>query len=229
MKIKHFGIFQNRMTVLDWESLRNNETEKPYFLPYNKEDYLLKVDTDKPSYLTQVILQEIEKIGLKKVFSIGSGIATQEYQLKKYSDCSLVVSDYNTSILRLKQFDIFDEVYILDAFKDPLPVDESWIMIFPRIDTEFNDKQLSQLFAKCHSSGIDHICFIPGELLRLRIIISEIKTLLISIVKNEPRVFCGYARSMASFKKIWDPYYTLSKKYNKVFFLQAKKFSIISR
>lgn len=225
MKIKHFGIFKNKMETLNWESLRNNETERPYYLPYTKEDYLLKVGTEEPSHKTQIILQEIEKSGLKKVFSIGSGIAAQEFQLKKFSEYKVFVTDYNKSILRLKQFEIFDDAFILDAFKDPLPIDETYIVLFPRIDTEFDDHQLSKLFEKCHSSGVTHIFFIPAELLNVRIIMAEIKTLIISMVKGKQRVFCGYARSLSSFKKIWNPYYKLEKKYNngqQIFFLQSK-------
>lgn len=225
MRIKHYSVFHNKMKTLNWESLRNDETEKPYFIPYCKEDYLSKVGTDEPSQSTMVILKEIKKSGLNKIFSIGSGIASQEFQLKKFSDYSVVVTDYNSSILRLKQFEVFDDAFILDAFKDPLPIDKNWSMLFHRIDTEFDDYELSQLFAKCHSSGIVHICFIPAELLNLRIIFAEIKILLLSIIKHQPRVFCGYARSMDAFEKIWDPYYKLSKKYNtdkQIFFLQAK-------
>lgn len=223
MRIKHYGIFQIKMDSLNWESLRNNEKDVSYHLPYNKEDYLLKVETDEPSPLTQIILMDLEKSSLKKIFSIGSGIASQEYQLKKFSDYSVVVTDYNSSVLRLKEFKVFDDALLLDAFLDPLPIDENWIVLFPRIDTEFDDQQLSNLFAKCNNLGITHICFIPAELLSLRIVIAEIKTLLISIIKREPRIFCGYARSMASFKKIWNPYYKLSKKYKKVFFLHANQ------
>lgn len=225
MRIKHYGVFQNKMNTLNWENLRNSETEAPYFLPYKKDDYLLKVDTVEPSSSTLLILKEIEKIGLKKILSIGSGIASQEYQLKKFSDCKVVVTDYNSSVLRLKEFDIFDDALILDGFLDPLPVDESWVLLFHRIDTEFDDHQLSKLFSKCHSAGVTQICFIPAELLSFKIILVEIQTLLISILKGRPRVFCGYARSLEHFKKIWNPYYKISKRYTtekKIFFLQSK-------
>jgi len=225
MKIKHFSIFQSRMSTLDWERLRNDENEKPYYIPYTKDEYLLKVGADDPSESTRLILKEIEKTGLKKIFSIGSGIAAQEYQLNIFSDFEVVVTDYNSSVLRLKEFDIFDDALILDAFQDNLPVDESWFVLFPRIDTEFDDHQLRKLFEKCKNSGIKHICFIPAELLSLKIIIAEIKILLISKTNNKPRVFCGYARSMGSFKKIWNPYYKLEKTYKTdkhIFFLHSK-------
>ena len=225
MRIKHFGIFKNEMNQLNWEALRNDKTEDSYFLPYTRQEYLLRFDINEPSASTQVILRGIEKTGLKKIFSIGSGIASQEYQLKKFSGNVVVVSDYNKSVLRLKQFNIFDDALIVDAFHDPLPVDQNWVILFPRIDTEFDDTQLNKLFGKCRSSGVNNICFIPAELLSLRIIVAEMKTLVTSIIKRKPRVFCGYARSMSSFKKIWDPYYKLSEKYTTgkpIFFLQAK-------
>ena len=225
MKIKHFGIFKNNMNILNWGELRNNEAEESYFLPFDKEKYLIQVDTNEPSLSTQVILQEIEVAGLNKIYSIGSGIASQEYQLKKFSDHSVVVSDYNSSIFRLKKFEIFNDALMLDAFADPLPVNENWMVIFPRIDTEFNDQQLKNLFAKCHDAGVIHICFIPAELLSVRILIAELKTLLISIFKRKQRVFCGYARTLNSFKQIWGSHYDISKRYKtgrQIFFLKAK-------
>lgn len=225
MQIKHFSIFQNNSSELNWENLRNDSEEKHYFIPYSKKDYLSKVETDDPSLSTKIILQEIERINLKNIFSIGSGIASQEYQLKKFSDCSVVVTDSNSSILRIKRFDIFDDAFIFDASSDTLPVNGNWIMLFHRIDTEFNDNQLTSLFAKCHNSGINNICFVPAELISLRLIIAEIKVFIVSIIKRKPRIFCGYARSFNSFKKIWSPYYKLNKKFKTdkhIFFLDSK-------
>ena len=215
MRIKHFSIFKNNMETLEWEDLRNDQSEKAYFLPYTKEEYLTKVNTNGPSFTTQQILKEIEEIGLKKIFSIGSGIASQEFELKKFSDNIVTVSDYNSSILRLKQFDVFDDALLIDAFKDPLPVDKNWVVLFPRIDTEFNDDQLTQLFNKCYALGVNYICFIPAELLSIRIILAEIKIYLISLIKSKPRVFCGYARSLSSFKKTWEPNYQITKMFSK--------------
>ena len=225
MRIKHYSIFKNEKGTINWENLRNDETEKPYYIPYTKEKYLLKVAADEPSQSTKIILKEIEKTGLTKIFSIGSGIASQEYQLKKFSDYSISISDYNSSVLRLKQFDVFNDALVLDAFNDPLPIDGSWIMFFHRIDTEFDDYQFVKLFAKCHSMGIKHICLVPAELLSFKIILAEINVLLNSVIKGRPRVFCGYARSLSSFKKIWHPYYKLEKIYKtdkQIFFLQSK-------
>lgn len=226
MKIKHYSIFNKPMQSLNWEDLRDNENEKPYFLPFTKEEYLKKVDVEKPISKTKLILHEIESSGLRKIFSIGSGIAAQEFQIKKFSDFQVFVSDSDRSILRLHNFNIFDDAIILDAINDPLPLDETYFVLLPRIDTEFNDIELSRLFAKFHYVGVTHILFIPAELLNIRIIIIEIKIMIISIIKRKHRVFCGYARSMKSFMKIWGPFYQISKKYHnggQPFFLLKSK------
>lgn len=136
-----------------------------------------------------------------------------------------MVSDYNATVFRLKEFEVFDDALLLDPLKDPLPIDESFAVLFPRIDTEFEDEQLKELFSKCFNSEIKQIYFIPAELLSIRIIIAELKAFLISLIKRKQLVFCGYARDMGSFTKIWETYYKLIKKHDKdkqIYFLLSK-------
>ncbi|MBO9153266.1 hypothetical protein ACFOTA_13680 [Chitinophaga sp. GCM10012297] len=226
MKIKHYAVFNNESEKLNWERLRNDATESSYFLPYTKEEYLKKVDTAAPSDMTAIIIREIKKTGCDHLFSLGSGVAAQEYQIKKFSDLRVVVSDYNPSVLRLKSFGVFDDAVMLDAFKDKIPVDKDCIMLFPRIDTEFDDEALRSLFEKCAGLGIKHICFIPAQLLDFSVVVSEIKVMLLSVLKRKKRVFCGYSRTKAAFNKIWGDFYRISGEFNpgkEFFFLQAIK------
>jgi hypothetical protein len=194
MKIKHYVYFNNKMKTLD--------SDPAYYIPHDKEDYLLKVNVKEPSKLTELILKELENKKLKKIFSIGSGIAFIEYQLKKFSNSSVVISDFNSTVLRLKKFEVFDDALILNALKDPLPLDNSFSVLFPRIDTEFDDNQFQKIFEKCHDSGVKHICFIPAKLLTLKVVLVQIRTLIMSLILRKPRVFGGYARSMSHFIKI---------------------------
>ena len=211
MKIKHHAIFNNSLNTLDWEALRSDEKESPYFLPHTLKDYLGKVNIGEPSDFTNTIIAEMKHIGLSKLFSIGCGIASQEYQIKLFSDLSVIVSDFSDTVFRLKEFNIFDECIQLDAFKDRFPVDDSYAMFFHRIDTEFDDQQLKTIFGKCHEAGIRYIFFAPAELLSIKTLIAEVKTVILSIIRKKPRVFCGYARSMGLFKKIWGKHYKLKK------------------
>ena len=232
MRLRHNGFFKENIKSLDWESLRNDESETPYFIPFTLEKYLLRVGSDRPSNTSEEIIREMELSGYSKIFSIGSGLASQEYQLKKFSDISVFVSDFTPSILRLKSFKVFDDCFLINALTDEIPVDESYLILFPRIDTEFDDHQLKALFSKFHQLGIKRICFIPAQLLSFRIILSELKTRLLGLIRRRPLVFCGYTRSEKYFIKLWSPYYKISKKIQTdmvFFFLDNKNNSSYDR
>lgn len=209
MQIKHYSLFNSASKTLNWESLRDDASEDAYFLPYTREAYLKKVDVVQPSQNTQQVIDACKELLLKKIFSIGSGIAAQEYQLKKFSSLPVIVSDYTGSIHRLGEFAVFDDAIQLDAFKDTFPVDQDTLVLFPRIDTEFENDQLEVIFRKCFEANVRYIWFIPAELLTTRIIAAEIKIALLSLFRQKPRVFCGYARSKSAFEKIWGKYYQI--------------------
>lgn len=209
MQIRHYSLFNSASKTLNWESLRDDESEDAYFLPYTREAYLKKVDIEQPSQNTQQVVDACKEFLLKKIFSIGSGVAAQEYQLKKFASLPVIVSDYTDSIRRIKEFNVFDDAIQLDAFKDAFPVDKDTLVLFPRIDTEFENKQLELIFKKCFEAGVRHIWFIPAELLTMHIIAAEFKIALLSILRRKPRVFCGYARSKSAFEKIWGKYYRI--------------------
>ena len=75
----------------------------------NKKEYIDKIHVNKPCEDAKTIISELQRDKIQKIFSLGSGIAALEYQLKIYSDLSVTVSDYNSSVIRLKKFKIFDE------------------------------------------------------------------------------------------------------------------------
>lgn len=217
MKIKHYSLFHAPIKSLskaeDWDALRSDDLETSYFLPRTLQEYLSKVDTDSPSLTTRIIIKKAESLNLSKVFSIGSGVAQQEYELKKFSNLSVIVSDYSNSILRLKGFNIFDECLVLDLLKDPIPIDNSFLLLFPRIDTEFDNHELKNLFSICHRSGVGEICFIPAQLLNFRIILAEIKFFLISLITRKKRIFCGYSRTKKEFVNLFQDYYKLDEEF----------------
>lgn len=224
MKIKHYSCFNNLGKELDWEVLRNDNAEPSYFLPFTLNEYLLKAGAIPLSQTAKTIIEKLNGIGYKKIFSVGSGIALLEYQIKQNSDLFVAVSDYNTSALRLKKFELFDKAILLDVFLDPLPFDESFVILFPRIDTEFDDQQLRFLFEKCYLKGIKYIFFIPANLLSFETIIAELKIWIYSIIKKKHRVFCGYCRSKNAFINLWNPYYKIAMEFKtdkRFFFLKS--------
>ena len=224
MKLKHYSFFYNDLAELNWGFLRNNQNEVQYFLPQTKTQYLQKVEIDSPTLTQKMILEKCKKNGIKKIFSIGSGIAAQEFSLKKFSHIPVVVSDYDSSICRLKEFGIFDDALQLDALNDNLPIDNETLVIFARIDTEFEDENLKLIFQKCKSAGVKNIWFIPAELISIHILIAELKILIISLLFHKKRVFCGYARSKKAFINVWSNFYEIKtefKKEKKSFYLES--------
>ena len=226
MRIKHYSIFNGDQKTLNWDNLRNDSSEHPYFLPFSRKEYINKVDCEFPSENVQSLILVCKELGIESIFSIGSGIGAFEYQIKKFSDIKVSVSDYSSSIDRLSEFGIFDKVVQLDAFKDALPVDDRTLVLLPRIDTEFDDGQLKLIFQKCYDNSVPYLWFIPAELLTFRILLAEFKVLLMCVLKNKTRVFCGYARSLDSFENLWGEFYDRIKNYNrdnKSFLLKLKK------
>jgi hypothetical protein len=213
MQIKHYTIFNSSINILNWQALRDDSNEEPYFLPFTREAYIQKVDVSSASKITKEIIEICQQLKLKNIFSIGSGIAAQEYQLKKYSTMPIIVSDYSKSVNRLKAYNIFDDAIQLDVLNDPIPVDEHTLAVFPRIDTEFNNDQLQNIFQIFFEKKCQYIWFIPAELLSLKILAAEIKIALLSFILNKPRVYCGDARSISCFQKIWGVHYHIIRTY----------------
>lgn len=229
MKIKHFGLFSKTMGSLlmpsSWETLRNSSQDEAYYLPYTIDDYQKKVKTKTPSFIASSIITKALQNNIDKIFSIGSGISALEYQIKYFSPLKVIVSDYNRSILRIKEFQLFDQCIMLDALKENIPINSEYMVIFPRIDTEFTDAELIALYRKCYNSDIEYIVFIPAQLLNFNVILSEIKILVKSILQFQKRTFCGYSRSKKEFMRLFGDYYSIDEevKEEKIFFFLKRK------
>lgn len=222
-KIQRFEILN--LNEYNWRDLRNNSSLNAYFLPYLKIDYIKKVDINEPSLIAKTIISLNNFNKKTYLFSIGSGIAALEFQIKKFSNLSVIVSDNNDSIMRLKDFKIFDDALMLDAFNDSIPFTSEYCVLMSRIDSEFNDNELIKLFEKCYDERILYIYFIPAELLSIKKLLLQLKVHLLSMLFSRKKIFCGYARNKNYFINLWSDYYELSNEIslgNKLFILKRK-------
>lgn len=227
MKIKHYSIFNLYYSnVIDWNTLRDEELELQYCLPKSLDEYLLKVNAEKTSNQVISIVEQIQNLGYHKILSLGSGIAQTEFHIKRISNIEVVVSDNTNSILKLKEYNLFNDALLIDIVKDDFPADDKTLILLHRIDTEFNDKELTMIFDKLKNKGVKHICFVPTNPNLFSIILNEFKTIILSIIKNKKRTYCGYSRSKSSLVKLWNntykinyestidkPFYILESKY----------------
>ena len=225
LKIKHFIIYNNQTTIVDWEALRNNNNLNSYFLPYNKDEYLNKVETKNPTKLAKYIIQHSKLHNNELLISLGCGIAALEYQIKKFSNIQVTVSDNENSIYRLKNFNIFNDAVKIDALNDFLPINSNFYVLMSRIDTEFSDSELTLLFKKIHTLNIPFVYFIPAKLFTFKALFVQIKVHLQSFFLRKKKTFAGYIRNKSSFINIWDNYFEIcyeSSIINDLFVLKRK-------
>ena len=205
MKIKHHSVFNELSTnKIDWSIIRSNKNEKGYYLSDNLDRYLNDRESEKKYKGTVKEISNIIKAnGIKRVVSLGSGLAALEFHLKKALEIQVEVSDLNHSIKILDSFKIFDKVFSLDLRSDFKIEAKDSLVLLSRIDTELTDKELKTLFDRLNLSRANLIYFIPAQVLNLSTIVREIKIILYSFLKKKKRVFCGYSRSKKSFINSW--------------------------
>ena len=225
MKIKHFSIFNSHdSSIINWGHLRDDKTQKSYFIPNKYEDYINIVMGYNNHNLIKQLLDYCNVNKITKIISFGSGRCSLEYHLKINSALDIIVSDTNDSIHKINMFNIFSDAFLFNPLEDSfkrLKITDDTLVLLCRIDTEFDDKSFDFLFKKLNDENVKNVCFIPAELLTFRIFISEIYVRMRAFFTNKKLVFCGYARSKSNFFKIWDPYFKLDFRHNnEIYFLK---------
>lgn len=201
MRIRHHSIFKNlKKNVIDWEQLRNDPSENSYFLPETKSTYIELCNQNFDENLTSSINKILKANSIEEVFSLGSGRAILEFHLSKSKN--VTASDSSSSILKLKNFEIFDNVYHLNIFDALEKIKPKQLVLLGRIDTELDDQDLKLLFKKLYNKG-NKIIFIPAQKLTLKTFLIEYYIRLKASVFFKKLVFCGYSRTQRRFKKLW--------------------------
>jgi len=228
MKINHYSIFSELSTDnIDWNHLRDSDSESFYYIPFDKDDYLNLINNLDFDFYLNIIKKYCNEYNIDKIVSIGAGRCGLEYYLKSKTDLKVIVTDTTDSILRIKSFNIFDDALQINLLEDSsdLLVDSNTLILLSRIDTEFDDNNFKKLFDLLSIKDVKHISLIPAELLSFKILIVELKILLISKLKNKKRLYCGFARSKSEFRKAWEMFYIENTAFsnNRIFQLLKKE------
>ena len=201
MKIKHYSIFNyHENSKIDWDFLRNSKKEPEYYIPQTESEYKSIINENKYKDIVETTINYIDSNKLDTILSLGSGRAILEYQLKFKTGIKTIISDVTKSILRLKKFNYFDEVLLIDIQNKLILGLVKIIVLLPRIDTELTDNQIKQLFKTLHRKGVNYILFIPAQLISFKSIVIQIYILLKALIYKTPLVDCGYSRSRGRFK-----------------------------
>tara|TARA_B110000444_G_scaffold6552_1_gene6005 strand:+ start:212 stop:886 length:675 start_codon:yes stop_codon:yes gene_type:complete len=222
MKIKNYTIFDKNDSK-NWNKLRDSEALTNYFTPSSRDEYILKLKGYKINPEVENDLEYIiKKKSINKVFSLCSGSCELEYYIMNKFGLKCYVSDTTNSMKRIKDFNIFKQASIIDITKPfKLKIDENSLLLLSRIDTEFEDYQLENIFDNLNSLGAQIIYFIPAEILTIKSFLVNIKLIFACFLKFKKPVSWGYIRSYYSFEKLWKKNYTSNSKNN--FGLTLKK------
>jgi hypothetical protein len=205
MTIKHYALFNKPTIALNsaeaWKNLRNDPSEPSFFIPEAKDKYEIICNERQNQQLVDFIKNIARENECNHIFSVGSGIAILEFGLKKQTNLKVTVSDYNDSIFKLAPFNIFDNVIQFDAFNDVYPIDDKTIVLFNRIDTEFDNQDWKHIFDHLSLQNVGCVICIPTQFLTIRATLVQLKILIKSIISSKKRTDCGYIRTQGQFIK----------------------------
>jgi hypothetical protein len=229
MTIKHYALFNKPTVALNsaeaWKNLRNDPSEPSFFIPEAKEKYELLCNERQNQQMVAFIENVAHENKCNHIFSVGSGIAILEYGLKTQTNLKVTVSDYNDSIFKLTPFKIFDNVLQFDAFNDVYPIDDKTIVLFNRIDTEFNNQNWKHIFDHLSHQNVSCVVCIPTQFLTIRATLVQLKILVRSIFSSKKRTDCGYIRTQRQFAKGFEAFFNhkLVSVNNKELFILKRK------
>ncbi len=222
MRLRHYALIHSDTDQIDWDQLRDDPTEPSYHVPASRGEYLQKVGAAAPNAATGQIAAFMAARGMTTVLSVGCGIGWLEYQLLDPGR-RVIVTDVTESVDRLNGFDVFDQAFRFDVLVDELPVADVDLVVLSRVDTEFTDEQLAQVFARLRRQGVAHVCVVATCLLGWRQGAAELRTLAKARTSDRKRVFCGYFRDFRGLAKAWQGSYRVVSEDRAVpiFFLEA--------
>ena len=212
MKINNYTIFNSTYTE-NWNKLRDSDNLSGFYVPFNKDEYINNFNNyhvDRNSI--EDLIKVVKKNKVKRVISFCSGTCYLEYFIKKNFKLNVIVSDYTSSIERISNFKIFDDVIKLDINnKIKFDFKESDLILLSRIDTEFTDSQLLSVFKKLMENNARRIYFIPAEILNLKTCFVKFKIIIKCFLNFRKPLKWGYIRSDNHFKRIFNTYFTTLK------------------
>lgn len=231
LTIKHYYTFGEATNFLkdkkldsleSWDVLR---TSHPHFsISENREEWLkaceseIKKDGQDTGLIKRAgdVVNILERLKLKSLFSVGSGGAGLEYQIKKIKpELKLICSEYsrlNVDLLK-KVFWECDSIMVFDimskdwsvALKD-CEVERQLCLIY-RIDVSFTDAQWRNIFQNMFNSGVQNILYIPTNFLTIWSFLIRMRQRLWWKISRQPISFTGYLRTKKVFKSYWKSLY----------------------
>ncbi|KND49436.1 MAG: hypothetical protein AB198_00610 [Parcubacteria bacterium C7867-003] len=232
LTIKHYFVFDQLNGLLkdgelnspeSWDILREQD---PHFsISANRDEWLrasenlVKKDGQDGGLINRAkdIVKIIKRERVSSIFSVGVGGAGLEYQIKKMKpELQLVCSEYApTSVDLLKKvFVEADSIVLFDmknkdwsiALKGTDP--KKQICLLYRVDINFSDEEMFEIFKNMHDSGIENILIVLCGAITARGIYNRLSQRLSWKIKGIKYSFAGFLRTKKRFRSFWYDLYS---------------------
>jgi hypothetical protein len=228
--MKHYQVFgdstahmkdQALLSPESWDTLRK---EHPFFsISTHRDEWLaaseLKVkkdgqDSELADRATHIV-SFLREHHIRTIFSVGSGGAALEYQLKKMMpDLEVTCSDYSpVTVETLKRvFMEADRIVQFDMQQDSWDevskyLGEHGVCLMYRIDAGLSDHEWQEIFERMYRAGIKQVLVIPSGTLTLMSIYNRKRRELKWMFTGVQRVWSGYLRTTKRFRQQWTKQY----------------------
>lgn len=209
MKTKHFYSFDkevikrmksHKLDMDGWEALRTDNQRGFFSIERTREDYVKSCESREEYREAAKKIRDIINVhGWNKMISMGVGKGILEYHIKKLiPEMDIECADYTQNSLELLRQVLTEchEFRVFDMIKDDWSsLKKADVVMIYRLSTEFTEDQWLEIFEKMYEAGIEHIIYVPTELLDLKILVKERIHNLINIVRGRRNIFCGWMYS----------------------------------
>jgi hypothetical protein len=189
-----------------WDTLRSNETDLSFGVPATREAWKSQCGQAFLIERGAAIVEMADRLGAKAIVSFGVGRACVEYQIHQVNPrMTLHLSDYAPETVRRmrKLFSEAGSVSVVDILRDDLPHVQGGLTLLHRIDTEFTDEQLRQVFARLSAADHGLILFVPDLFLTLRGLVVEAGRRVVSSTRLRRATAAGHVRTRAVYDTFW--------------------------
>jgi hypothetical protein len=189
-----------------WDTLRTSETEPSFGIPATREAWESQCGQ---AFLVErgaAIAAMAYRLGVKAIVSFGVGGACVEYQIHQANpQLALHLSDFAPKTVRRlrKLFLEAGSVSVVDLRRDDLPRVQGALALLHRIDTEFDDEELRQVFARLSAAGHGLILVVPTGFLTVRELVVEGGRRVAARARLRRATTAGHVRTRAVYDTFW--------------------------
>ena len=200
-----------------WDELRSDrglEQSADFYMPAERKAWVqLARQTAGVKNQAHSLAGLITREGFTSLVSCGVGRAILEYHLKLLlPSLALTCTEYSPEVVaRLRQ--VFPECERIECHDFTRaswpPPSNRTLYLLNRVDTELADEEWPGVFANLAAEDVRHVLVVATAFLTPRVLASELKRHVLSLVFRRQLTFAGYVRSKAAFTVLWQQHYRI--------------------